>query len=58
MDTNTAIQGSIYQVGSAGIEEPFPGLSDKALKAPALHPLWMRTMFCNLTPWLCLTQVT
>lgn len=58
MDTNTAIQGSIYQVGSAGIEEPFPGLSDKALKAPALHPLWMRTMFCHLTPWPCLTQVT
>lgn len=58
MDTNTAIQGSIYEVGSAGIEEPFPSLSDNALKAPAPHPLWMRTMFCHLTPCPCLTQVT
>lgn len=32
MDTNTAIQGSIYQVGSASIEQAFPSLSDTLQK--------------------------
>jgi len=32
MDRNTAIQGSIYQVGSAGIEQPVSSLSGNTLQ--------------------------
>lgn len=46
MDTNTAIQGSIYQVGSAGIEQPFSSLSDNTLQK--LH-LWIKA-FLSVSP--------